>query len=215
MVFIPIIMKKAFIFDWSGTLSDDFHGFCQLCDLMFRKLGKQPISEKEIRLNFTLPYMKFWNKYFPDLSKEKQCILYEKYIHQVDEPELYPKVDEVIELLNRSGWEIFVLSSNPISTLIPETKKSGLSHFFRKIAGNAYEKKETILSLIDEFDLDRDSVYYVGDTSGDVEAGKSANVKTIGISWGFQDKRILSKSNPDFLIDDITEIKEIIDKNQD
>ncbi len=213
--FISIMMNKAFIFDWSGTLSDNFHCFYQVCTLMFQELGKQPISEKEIRLNFTLPYMKFWNKYFPDLTKEKQCSLYEKYIHQVDEPELYPKVNEIIELLSNSGWKIFILSSDPISKLIPETKKSGLSHLFSKIVGNVHEKNEIILSLIDEFDLDKNLTYYVGDTSGDVEAGKDANTKTIGISWGFQDKSVLSKSNPDFLIDDIIEIKEIIDGAQD
>ncbi len=203
-------MNKAFIFDWSGTLSDNFHCFCQVCSLMFRELDSNPISEEEIRLNFTLPYMKFWNKYFPDLTKEKQCILYNKYIHQVDEPELYQEVDEIIELLANSGWKIIILSSDPVSKLIPEIKKSGLSHFFQKVVGDVYEKAEVIKSLINEFDLDKDATYYVGDTSGDVEAGKDAKVKTIGISWGFQDKSVLSKSNPDFLIDSVIEIKDII-----
>jgi phosphoglycolate phosphatase-like HAD superfamily hydrolase len=43
-----------------------------------------------------------------------------------------------------------------------------------------------------------------------MEAAKIAWIKTIWISWGFQHKTILEKSNPDFLIDDIIEIKEII-----
>jgi phosphoglycolate phosphatase len=207
-------MNKAFIFDWSGTLSDNFHCFCKVCDLIFLELGKQPISEEEIRLNFTLPYMKFWNKYFPGLSKENQFVLYEKYIHQVDEPQLYPKIEEVMELLSASGWKIFILSSDPISKLIPETEKSGLSPFFSKVVGNIHEKDAMILSLIEEYDLDKNLTYYVGDTSGDVEAGKSSNVKTIGISWGFQDKSVLSKSNPDFLIDDIVEIEAIASGSQ-
>lgn len=206
---------KAFIFDWSGTLSDNFHCFCQVCDLIFRELGKQPISEKEIRLNFTLPYMKFWNGYFPDLSRERQRMLYERYIHQVDEPELFPKIKEMMESLNKSGWEIFILSSDPISKLIPETKKSGVSHFFRKVVGDAHEKDKVILSLIDEYNLDKNRTYYVGDTSGDVEAGKNADVKTIGISWGFQDKSVLAGSHPDFLIDDIIGINDIIDRAQE
>ena len=208
-------MNKAFIFDWSGTLSDNFHCFYQVCDFIFQELGKQPISEKEIKLNFTLPYMKFWNKYFPDLSKEKQCTLYEKYIHQVDEPKLYPKVKGTIELLSNLGWKIFILSSDPISKLIPETEKSGLSHLFEKVIGNVHGKNQIILSLINEFNLDKKLTYYIGDTSGDVEAGKDANIKTIGISWGFQDKSVLSKSNPDFLIDDIVEMKNIITEIQD
>jgi len=182
---------------------------------MFQELDEKPISFEEIRLNFTLPYMKFWNKYFPDLTKEKQCKLYEQFIHQVDEPELYKGVNEIINLIHNSGWKIFILSSDPISTLIPETKKSDLSHLFQKVVGDVHEKGEVIKSLVDDFNLDKNLTFYVGDTSGDVEAGKFANVKTIGISWGFQHKEVLSKSKPDFLIDNIIEIKDIINGAKD
>lgn len=75
--------------------------------------------------------------------------------------------------------------------------------------GEVHEKGEVIASLVKEFNLNENLTYYVGDTSGDVEAGKYAHVKTIGISWGFQDKSLLSKSDPDFLIDNILEIKDI------
>jgi phosphoglycolate phosphatase len=210
MFFIIIIMNKSFIFDWSGTLSDNFHCFCQVCNLMFKELDIKPISEDEIRLNFTLPYMKFWNKYFPDLTIEKQNKLYEQFIHQTDEPELYKHVDEILNFIHNSGWKIFILSSDPISKLIPETKKSGLSQLFEKVVGSIHEKDKAIKSLVYDFNLDNNLTFYVGDTSGDVEAGKSANVKTIGISWGFQSKELLSKSEPDFLIDNILEIKYII-----
>ena len=93
-------MNKAFIFDRSGTLNDNFHCFCQVCTLIFQELGKAPISNEEIRQHFTLPYMKFWNFYFPDLSKENQDELYKKYIHQVDSAEIYDGVDEIITLLH-------------------------------------------------------------------------------------------------------------------
>lgn len=177
---------------------------------MFTELGKEPISDDEIRMNFTIPYMAFWNKYFPSLSKEKEWELYEKYIHQVGEPELYKNADEIVRLLHEKGYKIFILSSDPISKLIPEISRSGLSSLFDKVVGQVHEKKDVMVSLIAEFNLDKDSTYYVGDTSGDIEAGKFAKVKTIGISWGFQAREILSNSNPDFLINDITEIIAII-----
>ena len=64
-------MTKAIIFDWAGTLNDSFSNFCKVTELMFNELGGEPILADEIRLNFTVQYMKFWNRYFPDLSKEK------------------------------------------------------------------------------------------------------------------------------------------------
>ncbi len=177
---------------------------------MFKELGKKPISEKEIRMDFTLPYMKFWNKYFPNLSKENQDKLYKKYIHQAGEPELYAGAEEIIRVLNNKGYKIFILSSDPNSKLMPEIKKSGISKYISKAIGQVHEKKDSILSLVKEFGLNPEETFYVGDTSGDVEAGKAAGVKTIGISRGFQYKSVLAKSKPDFLIDDILEIKAII-----
>jgi len=133
-------MYKAFIFDRSGTLSDNFHSFCQVCTLLFKEQGKGPISDDEVRATFTLPYMKFWNAHLPDLSIEKQNELYEKYIHQVDEADIYPGVAEMIILLHERGWKIFILSSDPVSKLIIETEKSGLSTLFTKIIGKVHEK---------------------------------------------------------------------------
>lgn len=204
--------NKSFIFDWSGTLSDNFDCFCRVCDLIFQELGGKPISKNEIRLNFTLPYMQFWNKYFPDLTRGKEQELYEKYIHKAGKPKLFKQVDYVIKYLHSQSYKIFVVSSDPISKLMPEIEKAGLSSFFEKVIGDIHEKGEVIASLVNEFDLDQKNTFYVGDTSGDIAAGKFARVKTIGISWGFQHKKVLSASGPDFLIDDIAEIKEIVGK---
>ncbi|MFH0922830.1 MAG: HAD hydrolase-like protein, partial [Candidatus Micrarchaeota archaeon] len=112
-------MNKAIIFDWSGTLSDNFHCFCKVCGRMFKELGRPPISEEEIRLNFTIPYMKFWNKYFPDLAKEKQDDLYQKCMHEAGEPKTYPGAEETVKHLHDEEFKIFVVSSDWNSILLP------------------------------------------------------------------------------------------------
>lgn len=54
-----------------------------------------------------------------------------------------------------------------------------------------------------------ESAVMVGDTDVDVLAGKNAGVVTIGVTYGFHGEKI-RKSNPDFLIDDISEILKIV-----
>lgn len=203
-------MNKAFIFDWSGTLSDNTQLFLKVCQQMFIELGREPISTEEIRRNFTLPYMTFWNKYFPDLSKEQQDILYHKYISQAGEPPLHPQVKEIIYYLQQAGFKLFILSSDHLSTLLPEVEQSGLAPLITKVTGAIHDKKDELVAMVQQFDLDQNNTFYVGDTSGDVEAGKYAGVKTIGISWGFQHRDILATARPDYLIDDIVEIKNIL-----
>lgn len=203
-------MKKAIFFDWSGTLSDNLHCFAQVCNAIFDDFGREHISKEEIRLNFITPYMNFWNKYLPDLSKEKQCELYDKYIQNTDAPKLFEGVTETLEYLQDAGWKLFVISSDPYSILTPEAERLKLAKFFDDIIGEAHEKGDSILKLQEKYGLDLEQSYFVGDTTGDIDAGKYANTKTIGLSWGFLHRDILAKSEPDFLIDDIIEIRSVV-----
>jgi phosphoglycolate phosphatase len=203
-------ISKAFIFDWSGVLNDNFHCFVQVCTLMFQKYNLEPISSAETQLNFDTPYMKFWNKYIPQQTQEEHHKLYGEFMSQIAAPELYHGVDMIIRYLHAQNYKIIILSSDNVSQLMMEVEKSNLVNLFTKVIGGVHDKKETLISLIQEFELDKEKTFYVGDTAGDVEAGKYAGLKTIGISWGFQHKNVLVQSNPDFLIDDIIKIKEIV-----
>ncbi|MDI6720805.1 MAG: HAD family hydrolase, partial [Candidatus Aenigmarchaeota archaeon] len=201
---------RNIIFDWSGTLSDNIHAFHQACNIMFHRLGGKEITLEEIRKNFTLPYMKFWNKYFPDLTKEEQDRLYKEAIHKTEEAHLYDGSNDLLLYLHSLGMNLFVLSSDPYSKLIPEIKKAGVFDLFKEIHGEAHEKQEVILRILEKHSLSHEETIYVGDTTGDIEAGKVAGVRTIGITWGFQHKDILKQSEPDFLIDDISEMKSFL-----
>lgn len=108
------------------------------------------------------------------------------------------------------GYKLFILSSDPVSKLLPEVEKTGLASRFIRVIGELHDKTETLAGLVSEFELDKDKSFYVGDAAGDVLVGKAVGLKTIGISWGFQHHDILAESKPDFLIDDILEIKKII-----
>ena len=202
-------MAKTFIFDWSGTLSNNVDDLCKVYELMRQELGGKPLTKEQIRATFTLPYMKFWNLHFPNLTKEKQDELYKKFMNQIRNAKIYPTTKETILHLHQKGHKIFIVSSDHHSTLIPEIEESGLKEFFTEIKGESYEKQYAISYLLKKHNLDPENTFYTGDTSGDIEAGKIAGVKTIGISWGFQSKKILAESKPDFLIDDIVEIKHL------
>ena len=123
--------------------------------------------------------MKFWNKFLPDLSKEKEDELYEKYIHEVGEPKIFPNVDSAINFLYKNNYKIFILSSDPISKLLPEIEKSGFAKLITKTVGFVHYKDEVIKKFVEDFDLDKTKTFYVGYTICDIEPVKSDQVKTI------------------------------------
>ncbi len=197
------------IFDWSGTLCDSFSVFCQVVDKMMDHFGKDRITEEEIRKHYTIPYMKFWNKLIPNLTHEDQNKAFGSFIKEIENPDIYPGVKKTLNKLHKNKIRLFVVSSDPQKRILLEMKKGKLNVLFEDLISDIHEKHIAIESLVKRYKLKPDETFYVGDSSGDVEEGKKAGIKTIGISWGFQDKIILESSQPTHLIDNIVELEGI------
>ncbi len=68
---------------------------------------------------------------------------------------------------------------------------------------------QNVLTALKRLKVDPKNAYMVGDTKDDILAGKSAGVKTIGVTYGFAGKSI-KDHNPDFVIDDLEEIINVL-----
>jgi len=54
----------------------------------------------------------------------------------------------------------------------------------------------------------------VGDMTHDIDMSRKAGIKIVAVSYGYQSKEKLLEKNPDFLIEDLRELKNIILKNE-
>jgi len=201
---------KNIIFDWSGTLSDDLTPVYKASMLVFKKLGKESISLARYKKEFTLPYMIFWNKYFPDITKEEQDNLFSKAIHQVEEPTLYPEAKNTLKKIDSMNIRMIVISSHPHDKLRKEAKSYGVQHLFQEINGGIHDKTETILSIIQRNKFNPQETMYVGDMTHDIDAGKKAKVVTVALGWGYQTKEKLMESGPDYYISNILELVKLL-----
>ena len=198
------------IFDWSGTLCDDLITTYQASMLIFKKLGKTPLSLKEYRDEFTLPYMIFWNKYFPNLTKEEQDKLSNEMLLKVNAPKLYPGVKKVIQNLDSDNIEMIIISSQHYDKLITECVDYGISKYFRQVNGSVYDKTKMIRDCLAQNNFNPEKTMFVGDMTHDIDAGKKAGVITVGLSWGYQHKDRLVAFKPDYLISDINELEGLL-----
>jgi phosphoglycolate phosphatase len=51
----------------------------------------------------------------------------------------------------------------------------------------------------------------IGDSPGDIEAGRAAGSLTCAVSYGYRTKAVLQGAKPDFMIDDIRELVHLFD----
>jgi len=203
-------MIENIIFDWSGTLNDDLTPVYTATMNVFRKLGLKVLNLEEYKREFTLPYMNFYHKFRKDIVKEEVDKLFFQEINSVGEPKPFPKVKEILEFLKKKDRKIALLSSHPQEKLNKEIKNYGFQKFFVEVNGSVHDKVETILEIIKRNGFEPNETAYVGDMTHDIDAGKKAKVTTIAVSWGYQPRERLNKEHPNFLIDDLEELKSII-----
>lgn len=207
-------MIKNIIFDWDGVLKDSFSKFYETTKIMFKKLGKEPISIEEIKKTFNTPYMEFWNHHFPDLDEEKEKLIYYEAYTKTKPVELYKGAIETINKLKERKIRMFIVSSSLMGEIFPDLEKNNTLGAFEKIVYEVHEKETDINRIIEDYNLDRNETAIISDTTGDINYGKKTNIKTIAITWGFQTRERLSTVNPDIIIDDIKELVEVIDKEK-
>jgi phosphoglycolate phosphatase-like HAD superfamily hydrolase len=181
---------------------------------IFRRLGLKVITFEEWKTAVELPYMRFYRK-FTDAPKEEIDRLYGEEIVLVEKPKPFPGVKEILEYLHFLRIKMIILSSNPQKILDKEVKEYGFQNFFIAVEGNVHNKKEMILKLLNKHRLVTslpEENLIVGDMVHDIEAGKEAKALTVAITWGAHSREKLVTTNPNFLISNILEIKNIVER---
>jgi phosphoglycolate phosphatase len=203
-------MIRNVIFDWSGTLSDDFVPVYTATMRVFKELGLKSLTMDEFRKEFTLPYMDFYRKLKKDADRDYVDKILIREYNSLEESKPFPKARETLEHMKRSGIRMILLSSCPRETLDEEIDRYRFREFFVDVNGSVLDKVEAILGIMEKNGFDAAETAYVGDMVHDIRAGKKAKVITVAVSWGYQTREKLSKEDPDHLIESMDELKTIM-----
>ncbi len=69
---------------------------------------------------------------------------------------------------------------------------------------------DTVLIAMEELNTTKENTLYVGDSPSDMITAQNANVKGVGVTWGFRDAEVLKESGADFLINSPQELLDIL-----
>jgi phosphoglycolate phosphatase len=78
-------------------------------------------------------------------------------------------------------------------------------------SGEKADKSNIIAAILENYQLDpAKEIVMVGDTVFDIEGGKKTGLATIAVSYGFGKRRDLANAKPDFFVEDVEELFEIL-----
>ncbi len=111
-------------------------------------------------------------------------------------------MERTLHDLKKKGYRLGILSSNSQENVQDFVRQHNLEVFDFIASGvKIFGKSGALYICMKNNQLDPKQVAYVGDEIRDVKAAHKVKIKSVAVTWGLNSKELLSKYNPDFLID--------------
>lgn len=206
------------VYDFDGTLVDTLDDICTSVNLALKELNVRQLEPAVIKTCVgrgvvTLMTRALDGTGFSDIDRAVQRFRKHYAEHLMDQTRWYPNCRETIE--HFSDRRQAILSNKPEDFVRRILENLNCLHPFAAIiGGDTFETRkpdpEGLRHLLTRFDLSAEEVVMVGDSALDIETGKKAGVLTCAVTFGFGDREAFLSQQPDWVIDDISELKERI-----
>ena len=209
---------RLLLFDLDGTLLDTGEDIASSVNFVLEGSGLSRLGHDRI-LGFVGDgverlLVRSFSVYGKDVPENARQLFRSHYFdHCLDRTVMYEGVREVLDEL--SSLKKAVVSNKPQLFVDKIIKGLEMGRYFDSVfGGDAFTVKkprpEPLLEVMGKAGEGREATVIIGDGRNDVLAGKAAGITTVAVTYGFTDPAVLSRLEPDYLIDDIRELKDIL-----
>ena len=212
-------MKKIslFVYDFDGTLVDTFADIANSVNLALAEMDIKPLSQETIRRNIGSGVINLMTRSLEGSGcgdVEMAVSFFQKHYnnHLLDQTKFYPNGKKIVE--HFSEKKNAILSNKPISFIKKIlTELNFLSPFDSVLGGDSLSKRKPnpmgLQFLMKDLNCPAKEVLMIGDSAIDIETGKHAGVITCGVTYGLGDPISLYNSKPNYLIDNLSNLKSL------
>lgn len=201
---------QLYIFDWSGTLSDDRKPVYEANMRLLSDYGKPRMTYDEWLPRTTASPVSFLESLAVHEKAEEIYRRYTAYYKQVNAegiaPLLYPETVDTLMKLREQGKIIAIVSTHPEELLSEEITRFGIGHLIDYVRGSARDKAPAITEIGKLCGVTTDQTMYTGDTIYDIRWAKEAGVRSAGVGHGYHDTDTLRREGPDYLLGSLLEL---------
>lgn len=209
---------ELIIFDLDGTLVDSRMDIANAVNFTLKNLNLKQKSIRELSSYIGRGVEDLLRKSLgekKDILLKKALLVFEEYHrkHSTDNTTLYPNVKEVLEHF-KTQKKVIITNRKYESTLLV-LKALGIYKYFEDIVGGdntgcAKPSSCPLDKIIHSLDMHKGKTIIVGDMDIDILAGRRAGIITCAVTYGIGKKEDIIKAKPDFIIDDIIELTNIV-----
>ena len=204
---------KACIFDLDGTLTNTLESMTYSVNLTLKEMGLSQITKDQCRMfvgngERVLIEESLKVSGDPEASRiEEGMEVYGRIFDQNCTYHVtpYEGIPEMLKALKDRGIHLAVLSNKPDRQTVKVVKEIFGDEIFDYAQGqkDGIRRKpepDGVWYLMDKMQVSKEECLYIGDSEVDAATGKNAGLKTIGVLWGFRDRKTLETAGADHLI---------------
>ncbi|HOI84965.1 MAG TPA: HAD-IA family hydrolase [Acholeplasmataceae bacterium] len=211
-------MIKCVLFDLDGTLIQTTEIIIETFKVTFQKYFPHiQLSDDDYTNMLGQTLFTTFGYYTSNQDEINEVVqFYRTYSDDIIEQGLksYPGAVEIMTFLKKKNVKIGVVTSKMRHVATHHLKLTGLVDFIDGLVGyeDVTEHKpspEPILKALQLFGTKPQSTIYIGDHENDIISAKKAGILTCAVTYSQRLKEMLSY-NPDYAIDELMHIKDII-----
>lgn len=196
---------KYIVFDFDGTLANTMEAILEIAE---QEIG--PISDEDFKVMRSEGVKGVIKRYNIKPWELPKVIAQFSSKLKVN---LYPEVADMVAALS-INFKLGILSSNSEDNIRQVLDKSDITNKFEFIYSQSslFGKDKVMKKMCKEHQIEPSQIIYVGDEDRDIIACKKVGIGCIAVTYGFNDRERLMKTEPDYVVDTPLEVAKIVDQ---
>lgn len=213
---------KLVIFDFDGTLINSVADLAVATNRALAHFGLPQHPEDSYRFFVGNGVNMLFHRALPEELKNEEWVQKLRSVmipyyteHCTDLTKPYDGIPELLAKLMADGVKVAVASNK-----YQAATTSMVEHYFPDVPfvaalgqreGVPIKPNPVIIDDIMQLvECSRSEVLYVGDTAVDMQTARNAGIAAVGVTWGFRPRTELAAENPQFIVDTVEELEEIV-----
>jgi UDP-glucose 4-epimerase len=210
--------RRIIVFDMDGTIVDhkkrsyslyaiyaSIHKVAVLPLETFWRKKTQGVSEFEL-LGLTRGEEAAYKAWKRERIEDKKLL---------DSDSLIPGIKMALQKSAKKSTLVVLSARQSKPNLEYQLKKMGLRKYFSHVltapeSPMIEAKRRAIEDILRQCGIDKQDIITIGDTVGDYKAAKALGIKTLSVSWGIQDKKLLRTGGVETIVTSISELEQEI-----
>jgi HAD superfamily hydrolase (TIGR01509 family) len=211
---------RLIIYDLDGVLVDTSDAICISFNAALQDVGQPSCPEEEIRSMIGVPLDEMYRRVLP---QERWGLIegcFNRYREvfmdvSVDHTRILNGVEETLSHFEEEGLQQCLATNKSAPEAERVLTHLGIDGYFDLMVGyddvpNPKSSPDMILFALDAMGVEPGEAVLIEDSSTGLAAGKAAGVFTVAVATGFYSPKTLAGYNPDYLIDELGALREIV-----